>query len=264
MYIADCANHRIVEWESDAICGRVVAGGNGQGDQPYQLNQPADVIIDKETDYLIISDHGNRRVVLWSRRNVTSGKTIISDVDCSGLAMDNNRYLYVSDHIQDEVRRWRVGDTHGIVVAGGNGKGNRLNQLKRPTHIFVDANNSVYVTDEGNHRVMKWTKDASEGIIVAGGNGQGNSLTQLSLPYEAIVDQFGAVYVADRGNSRIVRWDNESVQGSIAVGTNEHEGQINALKAPVSLSFDKQSNLHVVDYYDHRVQKFTIDRMSSS
>ena len=34
------------------------------------------------------------------------------------------------------------------VVAGGNGKGNHLNQLNCPTYIFVDQNHSVYVSDQ--------------------------------------------------------------------------------------------------------------------
>ncbi|CAF4388479.1 unnamed protein product, partial [Rotaria sordida] len=42
--------------------GQVVAGGNGQGNRLDQLDYPSDVLIDKETDSLIICDQGNRRV----------------------------------------------------------------------------------------------------------------------------------------------------------------------------------------------------------
>ncbi|CAF5135319.1 unnamed protein product, partial [Rotaria sp. Silwood1] len=51
-YVADRGNHRIVEWKYGATNGKVVAGGNGA----HQLNHPRDVIIDKESDSLIISD----------------------------------------------------------------------------------------------------------------------------------------------------------------------------------------------------------------
>ncbi|CAF5130593.1 unnamed protein product, partial [Rotaria sp. Silwood1] len=69
VYIADCSNHRIVEWKRGATTGRVVAGGNGAGNRPDQLNCPTDVIIDKERDSLIICDYENKRVVRWPRQN---------------------------------------------------------------------------------------------------------------------------------------------------------------------------------------------------
>lgn len=158
VYIADTWNHRIVEWKCGAINGLVAAGGNGPGNRTDQLKEPNDVVVDKESDSLIISDRGNSRVVRWPRCNGTSGKTIISGVSCAGLAMDNDSYLYVSDSTKHEVRRWKIGDTSGTVVAGGNGQGNRPDQLNAPIYIFVDQAYSVYVSDEDNHRVMKWKK----------------------------------------------------------------------------------------------------------
>ncbi|CAF4980841.1 unnamed protein product [Rotaria sp. Silwood1] len=103
IYVADQSNHRIVEWKRGATSGQVVAGGNGQGSGDHQLNYPAIVIIDKERDSLIISDRSNKRVVRWPRRNGTSGETIISNIVCWGLTMDENGSLYVVDRIEDEL-----------------------------------------------------------------------------------------------------------------------------------------------------------------
>ncbi|CAF4088096.1 unnamed protein product, partial [Rotaria sordida] len=78
--------------------GQVIAGGNGQGNRLNQLFGPTDVLIDKETDSLIICDRGNRRVIRWSRRNgTTQGEILIDNICCLGLAMDDQRYLYISD-----------------------------------------------------------------------------------------------------------------------------------------------------------------------
>ncbi|CAF1946878.1 unnamed protein product, partial [Rotaria magnacalcarata] len=96
--------------------------------------------------------------------------------------MDEQRYLYVSDWKKHEVRRYQLGEKNGILVAGGNGYGDGLNQLNYPTYLFVDRDHSVYVSDRDNHRVMKWNRGAKEGIVVAGGQGQGNALTQLNVP----------------------------------------------------------------------------------
>jgi sugar lactone lactonase YvrE len=166
IYVADTDNHRIVEWKRNAINGQIVAGGNEKGNRNDQLNYPTKVIIDKENDSLIICDKGNQKVVRWPRRN---GEILISNIDCRDLIMDNDGYLYVSDYEKHEVRRWKMGETEGTIVAGGNGQGNRLDQLNNPRYIFIDEDHSVYVSDKNNHRVMKWLKGAKEGIVVAGG-----------------------------------------------------------------------------------------------
>ncbi|CAF5030642.1 unnamed protein product, partial [Rotaria sp. Silwood1] len=259
IYIADRWNHCIVEWKSGATNGKVVAGENGEGNGAHQLNLPQDVIIDKESDNLIISDRDNKRVVRWPRRNGTSGETIISNISCYGLTMDDNGSLYVVDVGKHEVGRYKIGDTQGTVVAGDNGQGNRLDQLSYPHYVFVDRYYSVYVSDFGNNRVMKWEEGAKQGIVVAGGQGKGNRLTQLNYPQGVVVDQLGTVYVADFGNRRIMRWPKGATQGSVIVGGNGSGALSNQLNGPVGLSFDRHGNLYVVDYGNARVQKFKIE-----
>ncbi len=259
VYVADQSNHRIVEWKSGATSGQVVAGGNGKGNGAHQLSNPRDVIVDKERDSLIICDYVNKRVVRWSRRNETSGETIISNIDCRGLTMDESGSLYVTDVRKDEVRRYRRGESEGTVVAGGNGRGNRLDQLSDPHYVFIDRDHSVYVSDWGNHRVMKWVEGAKQGIAVDGSQGKGNGLSQLTEPFGVVVDQLGTVYVADAINRRIMRWVKGATQGSLIVGRNGQGGQSNQLNGPVGLSFDGHGNLYVVDLGNARVQKFNIE-----
>ena len=202
--IADFTNHHIVEWKMGANNGKVIAGGRGRGNRLDQLNRPIDVLIDKETNSLFIADRGNRRVLRWSRRQgTTQGEVIIDNIDCRGLAMDHQRYLYVSDRVEHEVRRYTIGDKNGIVVAGGNGKCNQLNQLNFPTYLFVDEEQAVYVSDWNNHRVVKWNKGTNHGIIVAGGREEGSALTQLSYPEELFVDTSDTIYVAHARNDRV-------------------------------------------------------------
>ena len=256
IYIADCLNHRIVEWKYDAKSGRSVVSG-----LPLMLhimNQPTDIVVHKKTGSLIVSDWGNKRVVLLSRRNNANILPIISDIDCWGVTIDNSGDLYVSDCVKHEVRRWALGDQEGTIVAGGNGKGDQHNQLSFPTHLFVDEEYSLYVSDNYNHRVIKWVKDATEGIVVAGGQGQGNSLTQLSYPQGVAVDHMGNVYVADSGNYRIMRWSKGSTEGQIILGGNGKGHELNQFSGVDGLSFDRKGNLYAVDWDNHRVQKFEI------
>ncbi|CAF5097314.1 unnamed protein product, partial [Rotaria magnacalcarata] len=56
----------------DTTNGQVVAGGKGQGNRLNQLDGPTNVLLDKDTDSLIICDQGNQRVVRWSHRSGTT------------------------------------------------------------------------------------------------------------------------------------------------------------------------------------------------
>ncbi|CAF3524390.1 unnamed protein product, partial [Adineta steineri] len=254
IFIADCDNHRIVEWKYNAKEGQIIAGGNGQGNRINQLNWPTDMIIDQQNHSIIIADFGNNRVIQWLDQNQ---QILIDNIDCSGLAMDKNGFLYVSDTEKNEVRRWKMGEyNEGIVVAGGNGKGDQLNQLDYPTFIFVDEDQSIHVSDCNNHRVMKWRKDAKEGTTVAGGNGEGANLNQLSEPQGIIVDDLGHIYVADSWNARVMRWCEEKEEGEIVVGRNEKGNQLDQLNNLCGLSFDDKGNLYVADWSNHRIEKF--------
>ncbi|CAF3688491.1 unnamed protein product, partial [Rotaria socialis] len=261
--IAEYLNHRVMQWKNgDTTNGQVVAGGNGEGNGLNQLNVPTEVLIDKETDSLIICDGKNLRVVRWSRRSgTTQGEILIDNINCYGLAMDEQRYLYVSIHGKHEVRRYKFGENIGTLVAGGNGQGAGLNQLYYPTYLFVDRDQNVYVSDFSNNRVMKWNKGAKEGIVVAGGQSAGSSLTQLNGPLGLSVDTLGTLYVADFWNHRVMRWTQSGKkEGTVIVGGNGEGKGANQFSSPYGLSFDRHGNLYVADYGNHRVQRFSIKK----
>jgi len=260
IYVADQNNHRIIKWKFGERNGEVVAGGNGKGNRIDQLNYPSNVILDQNKKSLIICDVGNQRVVRWSLENQNDRQILIEDISCSGLTMNNKGDLFVSDYERDEVKRWKKDEKLGTIVAGGNGRGDKLNQLNHPEFIFVDREDSIYVSDHYNHRVMKWLKGAKEGIIVAGGQGHGNSLKQLSFPQGLVVNENGDVFVADFSNDRVMYWSSDSKEGRVVVGGNgEGEGS-NQLHYPIGLVFDRANNLYVADSENHRIQRFDIDR----
>ncbi|CAF1522077.1 unnamed protein product [Adineta steineri] len=256
IFIADFDNHRIIEWKCNAKKGQIIAGGNGKGNRMDQLNNPTDVIVNQQNHSIIISNQGNRRVIQWFNQNQ---QILIDNIDCWGLAMDKNGFLYVSGYKKNEVRRWKIGENNeGIIVAGGNGKGDQLNQLNHPTFIFVDEDRSIYVSDRDNHRVIKWIEDAKEGRIVAGGDRQGRNLDQLSSPRGVTVDQWSQIYVADCENGRIMRWCEGREDDEIVVGGNGKGNQLNQLNGPRGLSFDDEGNLYVADWGNYRIEKFEI------
>ena len=233
-----------------------MAGGNGQGNRLDQLNEPRNVIIDRQNNHLIIADRENRRVMRWARHSNSPPQMIVENIDCGRLAMHEDGTLYVSDWKKNEVRRLKKGETHGTLVAGGNGQGNQLNQLHNPTFLFIDNHHTLYISDSNNHRVMKWIEGAEEGVVVAGGNDRGDRLTQLSRPQGVIVDQSGQIYVADMENDRVMRWCEREKEGRIVVGGNGRGQEKNQLYKPFGLSFDSEGNLYVADRDNNRIEKF--------
>jgi len=260
IYVADCGNHRIIKWKFGERNGQVVAGGNGQGNRIDQLDTPFNVILDRNKKSLIICDNGNERVVRWSLENQNDRQILIQDILCYGLMMNSKGDLFVSDYERDEVKRWKKDEKQGTIVAGGNGNGDKLNQLNWPGSIFVDREDSIYVLDCSNHRVMKWLKGAKQGIIVAGGQGRGNSLKQLSNPQGLVVNENGDVFVADFYNHRVMCWPSGSKEGHVAVGGNGQGEGSNQLHYPRGLVFDRTNNLYVADMFNHRIQRFDVDK----
>ena len=259
IYIADLANHRIIQWKFGAKSGQIVAGGNGEGNQRNQLNSPTDVLFVGKNNCLIICDYGNRRIMRWFLHNKQQGEIIVNNIDCIAISIDNHGHLYISNCEKHEIIRWIIEENKGCVVAGGNGKGDHLNQLNQPHFLFVDVNYSIYVSDWNNHRVMKWIKDSKEGILLAGGNGHGNDSTQLHHPEGIFVDYRGHLYVADAGNFRVMCWTRHSKQGRIIAGGNGKGDDADQFTSLQGLAFDRHFNLYLTDSDNNRIQKFSID-----
>ena len=253
VYIVDFINHRIIDWKSNATNGTIVVHEPTSENDTDKLRYPKDVIMDKENNSWIVSDHYNRRVMRWSvENNRENGEILIKDFSCYGLAMDKDRSLYVSSHYNNEVRRWKKGEQHGTLVAGGNGKGGKLNQLDFPTFICVDRDYTVYVSDSRNHRVMKWLKDSNEGMVVAGANVSAESTAHLFHPGGVIVDELGHIYVADTSTGRVTRWSQGAEGGNTVLGGDAR------LNYPTRLSFDREGNLYVVNWEKNEIKKFQI------
>ncbi|CAF1454039.1 unnamed protein product [Adineta ricciae] len=230
LFIADSGNHRIVRWKRNENRGTVVAGGNGRGNSLNQLDRPANVIVDEQNNSIIIADQGNRRVMRWFF-NENQPEILIHNIDCCRLTMDKFGFVYVPDWKKDEfnlptflfvddeqslyvsdfgnyrVMKWRKDAQEGIVAAGGNGRGNNLNQLNCPEGIIVDHEGRIYVADMYNHRIMRLCEGDEEGEIIVGGNRRGNEPNQLSYPRSLSFDGEGNLYVGDLENDRIEKFD---------------------------------------------------------
>jgi sugar lactone lactonase YvrE len=253
VYVADYYYDRVVFWAAGASSGQVVAGGNGKGNQTNQLNAVTKVVVDKNGT-MFICDHNNKRIQQWFK-NDTHGQTVIANISCWGLAMDSKGSLYVSDD-RHQVTKWPGGQ----IVAGGNGQGHALNQLRDPVHVFVDQDQSVFVADSSNGRVVQWMTVSKEGIVVAGENRKETDANQLNRPTAVIVDRSGTVYVADYDNHRVVRFPKGSTSGNVIMTEQGMGSGIPQLPYPYDLAFDRQGNLYVTELLNNRIRRFAIEK----
>ena len=93
--------------------------------------------------------------------------------------------VVIVDSPNHRVMHWICGASHGMILAGGNGPGSGLHQLKIPRGVAVDIDGAVMVADSQNNRVVRWTHGSDVGELVAGGNRGGNGLDQLQFARRA-------------------------------------------------------------------------------
>lgn len=260
VFVSDHHNHRIFAHRLGQYNEQYDISFEDTGSELInQLKFPTDIVIDKGNNSVLISDRGNRRVVRLSLEgNTGKAEVILSDINCFGIALDRDGFLYVVNDLKNEVKRYRIGDENGVVVAGGNGAGNGLNQLNGPRFVCVDKTGAVYVSDFRNHRVVKWATGAIEGIVVTDINSDKSGFYQLSSPNQIVIDECGTLYVADSGNHRVLRFCERKKQAEVIVGGKGRGRAPNQLSLPTGLGFGNHGQLFVANYGDSCVKQFTM------
>jgi sugar lactone lactonase YvrE len=184
LLIADSGNHRIRKLVRAkniiaAVAGTGVAGQSGDGGLGMlaELNTPSGVAVDRNGNTLI-ADTVNNRV-----RRVDAESGIISTVvgtgdegfdgdggiatlarlmQPSGITVDNEGGVYVSDTFNNRIRR--VDPVSGIIttLAGTDMRGHSLNgmiaalaPLSNPVGIARDLLGNLVVADSGNHCILR-------------------------------------------------------------------------------------------------------------
>jgi hypothetical protein len=60
--------------------------------------------------------------------------------------VDDDQTVFITDCHNNRIVEWKPDTTSGQVVAGGNGPGNRTDQLNCPMHVIIDKETNSLIT----------------------------------------------------------------------------------------------------------------------
>ena len=194
------------------VDGQTIAGGNGCGHELNQLCYPHGIYVDDEEQCIYIADRDNHRIV-----------------KCK---LDG-------------------GSDDGEIVAGGNGKENRINQLKFPVDVILDEKKkSLIICDRDNRRVVRWS--------LQNRNGDKEILIENILCWGLKMNENGDLFVSDYGNHAVKRWrkGERGEKGTTVAGGNGQGNQLSQLNGPSYIFIDQEETVYVSDCGNHRVMKW--------
>jgi class 3 adenylate cyclase len=242
IYIADSQNNRVRKVDPQGIIttfagsGPASYGGDGGPATKAALADPTGVAIGFAST-ILIADSGNNRVRAVDANGTISTvagtgdsgyagdggpatSALLNDPRC--LAVDANSYIYVTDALNDRVRRIDVSGTISTVAGtgdqgtkGDNGPATSASlqlatsPLSGGGCLAVDTAGNVFIADALNNRVRKVAVGSNIITTVAGNGRQGSSgdsgaatNAELDLPLGVAVDSSG-LYIADSDGNRI-------------------------------------------------------------
>ncbi|CAF1057800.1 unnamed protein product [Adineta steineri] len=171
--VADMQNQRIIRWSSvydpRTSTGTIVAGGNGQGMNPYQLNNPIGLYLDEPNNNLYISNEESHSVTQWNMeaygdKNIYAGipgrpgNSAAQLNGPQGVILDKYGNLYIADCTNNRIQMFCPNAVFGITIAGTGRVGNGSNELYFPRDVAFDSEMNLYVTDTYNYRIQKFAR----------------------------------------------------------------------------------------------------------
>ncbi len=183
-------------------------GKEGSGDGEFQ--ELSQIAVDS-SGYIYVADKANYRiqkftsdgkfVTKWGKKGGGDGE-FGSEYDWasygpSGVAIDNQGYVYVSDHDGHRIQKFK---SDGTFIDKWGSEGSENNQLQWPLGINIGNDGNLYVADSGNDRIQIFT---STGDYIGQVGEQGSDPGQLNQPADLAAGSNGRLYVVDQLNNRI-------------------------------------------------------------
>lgn len=225
--VADTWNNKIRKISPLGIVSTFAGSGlegsiDGKGTQAT-FNNPTGVCLDSSGNVYVADsfNHKIRKITPSGIVSTIAGTGIKGNIDgkydiaCfnnpSGIAIDANRNLFVTDSQNNKIRKiTQNGDVTTLAGSGNesyeDGKGVNAS-FNFPFGIAVDGKGNLYVCDVYNHKIRKIANDGMVTTIAGNsisGNVDGNeNVASFNLPYGIDIDTDGNIYIADSYNHKI-------------------------------------------------------------
>jgi trimeric autotransporter adhesin len=288
LYISDAGNNRIRKVSNGIIttvAGNGAAGFSGDNGPATsaQLHDPVGLAVDSAGN-LYLADHGNSSVRKISNGVITTvagngtpgfsgdnGPATSAQLsDASAVAIDSSGNLYISDTLNQRIRKV----SNGIITtyagngiqgfSGDNGPATGA-QLYFPQGIGVDSAGNLYIADSFNFRIRKVsngviTTFAGNGVPGFSGDTGPAAAAELDLVDAIAVDSAGNLYIGDLRNGRIRKVSGgviTTVAGNGPGGFSGDNGPATSaqLSGPYATAVDSAGNLYIADSSNNRIRK---------
>jgi tripartite motif-containing protein 71 len=149
IYVCDTARHMLIVLDKK---GHVLTrfGIRGGGTRPGEFSYPTQVVV-AGTEIAVLDSGNSRAQILDARGHFLKQIRLPGIGNRAGLAMDNDRNIYVSD---PGLNRLRVFNHDGKLVYEFGRKGTEPAQFNGISGIWVDSGHCLYVVDSQNKRVQ--------------------------------------------------------------------------------------------------------------
>lgn len=206
IYVADSQNGRVQKFSSK---NKFVKSWGSKGPEPGQFDGPMYLAIDR-SDQIYVGDSFNQRVQVFDNEGMllftVGAKVGMFDAmnpgnlaTVSGLSVDNNGYIYVSDDI---VRRIQKFDPEGSFVAEwGSSYGGKWGQ---PGGSAIDSFGNLHYINKMNSMIVVLDSQGSL-LFEWGGSGTANGL--FTRPIDMYFNDDGSVFVLEQLGNRIQRFN---------------------------------------------------------
>jgi uncharacterized protein (TIGR03437 family) len=279
LYIADTLNHRIRrvdrQGKISTFAGTGEPGFRGDGGPALfaQLNAPAALVFDA-FDNLYVADTLNHRVRVVSPSGVIQSAAGTGRAEFSldgllatqaalslpsGLAIDSEGRIYVSERGAHRIRRFtpggRIQTVAGSGVRGVTAENSEplLAPLNEPTAIAVDAASNLYIVDRGNHALRKLDAQSQRISTIA---------AQLKTPESIAVSRKGVLYFTESHDHTISRVLADGKLERIAGrpgenGFNAENGSVESLtlNEPQGLAIASDHTIYFADRLNDRIRR---------
>ena len=260
------------------------ADGTGTG---AVFTSPSSIIISSNGN-LYVSENSN--TATQRIRQVTPSGVVISLTHGTGITMDIDRNIYVSDTLNHRIMKITLNGASTVFAGNGtagyvNGTGTAA-QFNYPNGLATDSSGNIYVADTGNNSIRKITPtgevttistqfyypngiaiDPSGNMFVcdtfnnrirrSDANGLNSSDTYtLNFPVYLAIDSQGNKYYSDTGNHVILK-NNVVFAGNGTAGYTDGSGTNAQFNKPSGLSVDSTGNVYLADYGNNRIRKIT-------